>query len=445
MYFATHFLPTRLSTIPVLMEILVIFLLIVLNGIFSMSEMAIVSSRKTRLEEEVKKGKPGAAVALRLTDEPNTFLSTVQIGMTLIGIVTGVFGGERIAQRLAPVIAKVSLLAPYSQPVALTLVVLVITFLSLVIGELVPKRIGMHRPERIARLVAGPMTGLSRITRPFVWLLSQSTELILKVFRLRPSLEPEVSEQEVRSLIGNGTREGVFEEIEQDIVERVFTLSDRKVGSVMTNRVDLKWLDVQAPLDAALATIAGSRDEIFLLGSGQLDQVAGVVSTRMILSAVLAGRPLQLEAIAEQPLFVPQAMDAFRALELLKANPVPAAVVVDEFGTVQGLLTLSNLFAAMVGEVERPDQDEKGIVTRADGSCLVDALLPLEEFIHHFKVSHPDEAERGDFHTVGGLLIHLAREIPKTGDRFTWQGYQLEVMDMDRTRVDKVLVTALAE
>jgi putative hemolysin len=427
------------------MEILVIFLLIVLNGIFSMSEIAIVSSRRTRLEEEVKEGRPGAAIALQLADEPNRFLSTVQIGMTLIGIVTGVFGGERIARRLAPLIAKVSLLAPYSQPIALTLVVLVITFLSLVIGELVPKRVGMHRPERIARLVARPMAGLSRITRPFVWLLSQSTELLLKVFRLRPSQEPEVSEQEVRSLIGHGTQEGVFEEIEQDIIGRVFTLSDRKVGSVMTNRIDLKWIDAQAPLDAILTTIATSPEYVFLLANEHIDQVVGIVNTRKILSALLTGKPLQLADITEQPLFVPQAMDAFRALELLKGNPVSAAVVVDEFGTVQGLLTLGDLFAAMVGEVEHTGRDEKPIVVREDGSCLVDALLPLEEFIHHFKVAVPGEAERGDFHTVGGLLIHLAREIPKTGDRFTWQGYQLEVLDMDRTRIDKVLVTSLAE
>ena len=426
------------------MEILIIFLLIVLNGVFSMSEIAVVSSRRTRLEEQAKEGRPGAAAALQLADAPNTFLSTVQIGMTLIGIVTGVFGGERIARRLAPLLAEIPLLAPYRQPIALALVVLVITFLSLVIGELVPKRIGMHRPERIARLVARPMNGLSRITRPFVWLLSHATELILKVFRLRPSPEPEVSEQEVRSMIGHGTQEGVFEAIEQDIVERVFTLSDRKVGSVMTNRVDLLWLDVQAPLEATLATIAASREDVFLLADGHIDQVVGIVRTRNILAALLAGKPLELAGLAEQPLFVPQAMDAFRALEQLKGSPVPAAVVVDEFGTVQGLLTLGDLFAAMVGEVERPGRDEKAIVVREDGSCLVDALLPLEEFIRHFKVETPEEAGRGDFHTVGGLLIHLAREIPKPGDRFHWQGYQLEVLDMDRTRIDKVLVTALA-
>jgi putative hemolysin len=425
------------------MEIVVILLLIVLNGVFSMSEIAVVSSRKTRLEQEAKEDRPGATAALQLANEPNTFLSTVQIGMTLIGIVTGVFGGARIARRIAPLLAEVPLLAPYRQSIALALVVLVITFLSLVIGELVPKRIGMHSPERIARLVARPMNLLSRVTRPFVWLLSRSTELILKVLRLRPAAEAAVTEEEVRSLIGDCTRNGVFEEIEQDIVERVFSLSDRKVGSVMRSRLDLNWLNVEDPPDASLAAIAGSNQDIFLLARGHIDQVAGVVSTRMILAALLGGKPLRLADIAEKPLFVPQSMDAFRALELLKGSPVPAAVVVDEFGTVQGLVTLGDLFTAMVGEADGGNGEEKAIVPREDGSYLVDALLPLDEFIHYFAVPDMAEGERTGFHTVGGLLIHLAREIPKTGDQFTWHGYRLEVMDMDSNRVDKILVAAL--
>ncbi len=427
------------------MEIVIILLLIVLNGIFSMSEIAVVSARKARLEQAAREDRPGATAALQLASEPNTFLSTVQIGMTLIGIVTGVFGGARIARRLAPLVAEVPGLAPYSQSLALALVVLVITFLSLVVGELVPKRIGMHSPERIARLVARPMNLLSRVTRPFVWLLSRSTELILKVLRLRPAEEAPVTEEEVRSLIGDGTRTGVFEEIEQDIVERVFTLSDRKVGSVMRSRLDLRWLDVDDPPEASLAAIAEANQDIFLLARGHLDEVVGIVNTRMILAALLGGQPLRLAGIAEKPLFVPEFMDAFRALELLKGSPVPAAVVIDEFGTVQGLVTLGDLFAAMVGEADGGNGEEKGIVPREDGSYLVDALLPLDEFVRYFEVPDLADGERTGFHTVGGLLIHLAREIPKTGDRFTWHGYQLEVMDMDSNRVDKVLVEELAE
>jgi putative hemolysin len=427
------------------MEIVVILLLIVLNGVFSMSEIAVVSARKTRLEQDAKADRPGATAALQLASEPNTFLSTVQIGMTLIGIVTGVFGGARIAQRIAPLIAGVPLLAPYSQSIALALVVLVITFLSLVVGELVPKRIGMHSPERIARLMARPMNLLSRITRPFVWLLSQSTELILKVFRLRPAPEAPVTEEEVRSLIGDGTRCGVFEAIEQDIVERVFTLSDRKVGSVMRRRLDLHWLDVDAPPATSLAAITKANQDIFLLARGHIDEVAGIVSTRMILAAVLGGQPVRLADLAEKPLFVPESMDAFRALELLKGQPVPAAVVIDEFGTVQGLVTLGDVFAAMVGEADGGNREEKGIVAREDGSYLVDALVPLDEFVHYFSVPGLAETERNGFHTVGGLLIHLAREIPKTGDQFTWHGYRLEVIDMDSNRIDKILVAALEE
>jgi putative hemolysin len=424
------------------MEIVVILLLIVLNGVFSMSEIAIVSSRRTRLEQEAKEDRPGATAALQLASEPNTFLSTVQIGMTLIGIVTGVFGGARIARRLSPLVGEVPLLAPYRESIALALVVLVITFLSLVIGELVPKRIGMHSPERVARLVARPMNGLSRMTRPFVWLLSRSTELILKMLRLRPAAEPPVTEEEVRSLIGDGTRSGVFEEIEQDIVERVFTLSDRNVGSVMRSRLDLNWLNVEDPPAASLAAIAEASQDVFVLARGRIDEVVGVVSTRMILSVVLARQPLHLAALAEKPLFVPGSMDAFRALELLKGNRVPAAVVVDEFGTVQGLVTLSDLFTAMVGEADGGNREERAIVPREDGSYLVDALLPLDEFIHYFAVPAMAEGERTGFHTVGGLVIHLARQLPQTGDQFTWHGYRLEVLDMDNNRVDKVLVAA---
>jgi putative hemolysin len=298
----------------------------------------------------------------------------------------------------------------------------------------------MHSPERIARLVARPMNLLSRVTRPFVWLLSRSTELILKLLRLRPPAEAPVTEAEVRSLIGDGTRNGVFEEIEQDIVGRVFTLSDRKVSSVMRSRLDLNWLDVDDPPAASLAAIVEANQDIFLLARGRVDQVEGVVSTRMILAAVLGGQPLHLAAIAEEPLFVPQFMDAFRALELLKGRRVPAAVVVDEFGTVQGLVTLSDLFAAIVGEADNGGREEKGIVSREDGSYLVDGLLPLDEFIHYFEVPDAADGERNGFHTVGGLLIHLAREMPKTGDQFTWHGYRLEVVDMDSNRIDKILV-----
>lgn len=423
------------------MELLIILLLIILNGIFSMSEIAIVSSRKTRLEQAAKSGNSGARIALKLAGEPNTFLSTVQIGITLIGIVTGVFGGASMAEMLAPTFAKIPLLAPYSQTIALTLVVLLITYLSLVVGELVPKRIGMNAPEKIAMLVARPMDILSRVTAPFVWLLSKSTEFLLTIFQVKTSEEAPVTEAEIRSLIGHGTRSGIFEEIEQDIVERVFNLSDRKAGSVMTSRRDLIWLDIEDSLATNLKTIAETDQEVFLIGRENIDQIEGVVNTKKLLDALIQQKLTRLEEVMLKPVFVPESMDAFRILELLKDAQVPAAVVVDEFGTVQGVVTLQDLFMAMVGESEGGSEEEKWIVTREDGSCLVDARLPVDEFIHYFELDDVDDEDRAGFHTVGGLILDLAGRIPKTGEIFTWHTYKLEVVDMDGNRIDKLLVS----
>jgi putative hemolysin len=423
------------------MELLIIFLLIVLNGIFSMSEIAIVSSRKSRLEQAAKDGSRGARAALKLAGDPNTFLSTVQIGITLIGIVTGVFGGASIAALLEPWLQKIAVLAPYSQTIALSVVVLLITFLSLVIGELVPKRIGMNAPERIAILMAGPMSLLSRIAAPFVWLLSRSTELILRLFRLKSAGEAPVTEAEIRTMIGHGTRSGVFEEIEQDIVERVFNLSDRKVGSLMTNRRELPWLDLDDSLLTNLQVIASADADVFLVGKQTMDQIQGMIRSKKVLTELINGKLARLEDVMEKPLVVHEHMDAFRVLELLQESSQPAAIVIDEFGTVQGMVSLRNLFRAIMGDVEAEPEQGGWVVSRSDGSSLVDALMPLDEFVHYFEIETIDDEDRVGFHTVGGLIFDLAGRIPRIGDSFHWYGYRLEVVDMDGNRVDQLLVS----
>ncbi len=424
------------------MELLIIFLLIVLNGIFSMSEIAIVSSRKSRLEQAAKDGSRGARTALKLAGDPNTFLSTVQIGITLIGIVTGVFGGASIAALLAPWLQKIPALAPYSQTIALSVVVLLITFLSLVIGELVPKRIGMNAPERIAILMAGPMSVLSRITAPFVWLLSRSTELILRLFRLKSAAEAPVTEAEIRTMIGQGTRSGVFEEIEQDIVERVFNLSDRKVGSVMTARLDIAWLDLEDSLPNNLQVIASADADVFLVGKQTMDQIQGMIRSKKVLDALINGQLGRLEDVMEKPVVIHEHMDAFGVLDLLQDSEVSAAIVIDEFGTVQGMVSLRNLFGAIMGDVEAKSERGGWVIPRSDNSFLVDALMPLDEFVHYFEIDTVSDQDRVGFHTVGGLIFDLAGHIPKTGDYFHWYGYRLEVVDMDGNRVDQLLVSA---
>ncbi|ABA22379.1 conserved hypothetical protein [Trichormus variabilis ATCC 29413] len=422
-------------------EILIILVLIIANGIFSMSEMAIVSARKVRLQQLANQGDPKARAALKLAESPNNFLSTVQIGISLIGILTGAFGGATIASRLAVYVRLVPFLSPYSEPVSFGIVVLIITYLSLIIGELVPKRLALNSPERIAAVVAIPMRALATLASPAVHLLSASTDMVLRTMGITPSLEPQVTEEEIKILIEQGTEAGTFEEAEQDMVERVFRLGDRPVSSFMTPRPDIVWLDLEDTTEENRQKMSENGYSRYPVCQGGLDNVLGIIPVTDLLARSLRGDSLDLTVGLRQPVFVPESTRGLKVLELFKQTITHMALVVDEYGVIQGLVTLNDIMSEIVGDVPSADgEEEPQAVQREDGSWLLDGMLAVEDFFELFDLEEWDFEERGSYQTLGGFVItHLGR-IPAAADHFEWQGMRIEVMDMDGNRVDKVLV-----
>ncbi|MBD2525314.1 hemolysin family protein [Nostoc sp. FACHB-133] len=430
---------------PITFEILIILVLIIANGVFSMSEMAIVSARKVRLQQLANQGDAKARVALTLAESPNHFLSTVQVGISLIGILTGAFGGATIANRLAVYVKLVPLLAPYSEPISFGIVVLIITYLSLIVGELVPKRLALNNPERIASIVAIPMQALAAIASPVVFLLSASTDLILRVLGITASTEPQVTEEEIKILIEQGTEAGTFEEAEQDMVERVFRLGDRPVSYLMTPRPDIVWLDLEDTPEENRQKMVDSAYSRYPVCQAGLDNVLGVIPVTDLLARSFRGEPLDLTVGLRQPVFVPESTRGLKVLELFKQTITHMALVVDEYGVIQGLVTLNDIMSEIVGDVPSTDgQDQPQAVQREDGSWLLDGMLPVEEFLELFGMEEWESEERGSYQTLGGFVItHLGR-IPAAADHFEWQSMRIEVMDMDGNRVDKVLVVPKA-
>ncbi|MEH1794562.1 hemolysin family protein [Nostoc sp.] len=430
---------------PITFEILIILVLIIANGVFSMSEMAIVSARKVRLQQLANQGDAKARVALKLAESPNHFLSTVQVGISLIGILTGAFGGATIASRLAVYVKLVPLLAPYSEPLSFGIVVLLITYFSLIVGELVPKRLALNNPERIASIVAIPMQALAAIASPVVFLLSASTDLILRVLGITASTEPQVTEEEIKILIEQGTEAGTFEEAEQDMVERVFRLGDRPVSYLMTPRPDIVWLDLDDSPEENRQKMVDSAYSRYPVCQAGLDNVLGVIPVTDLLARSFRGEPLDLTVGLRQPVFVPESTRGLKVLELFKQTITHMALVVDEYGVIQGLVTLNDIMSEIVGDVPSTDgQDQPQAVQREDGSWLLDGMLPVEEFLELFGMEQWESEERGSYQTLGGFVItHLGR-IPAAADHFEWQSMRIEVMDMDGNRVDKVLVVPKA-
>ncbi|MBC1242100.1 hemolysin family protein [Nostoc sp. 2RC] len=422
-------------------EILIILVLIIANGVFSMSEMAIVSARKVRLQQLANQGDAKARVALKLAESPNNFLSTIQVGISLIGILTGAFGGATIANRLAVYVRLVPFLAPYSEPLSFGIVVLIITYLSLIIGELVPKRLALNNPEGIAAFVAIPMRALSAIASPMVHLLSASTDMVLRVLGVTQSTEPQVTEEEIKILIEQGTEAGTFEEAEQDMVERVFRLGDRPVSYLMTPRPDIVWLDLDDSAEENRQKMVESAYSRYPVCQGGLDNVLGVIPVTDLLARSFRGEQLDLTVGLRQPVFVPESTRGLKVLELFKQTVTHMALVVDEYGVIQGLVTLNDIMSEIVGDVPSTDgQDQPQAVQREDGSWLLDGMLPVEEFLELFAMEEWESEERGSYQTLGGFVItHLGR-IPAAADHFEWEGMRIEVMDMDGNRVDKVLV-----
>ncbi|MEA5552402.1 hemolysin family protein [Anabaena cylindrica UHCC 0172] len=423
------------------LEILTILALIFANGVFSMSEMAIVSARKVRLQQLANQGSLNAQAALQLAESPNHFLSIVQVGITLINILNGVFGGATIAQRLEKYVQLVPFLAAYSQPIAFGVVVLVITYLSLIVGELVPKRLALNNPEGVASSVAIPMRALAKLAAPVVYLLSASTDAILRLLGITPSTEPQVTEEEIKILIEQGTEAGTFEEAEQDMVERVFRLGDRPVTYLMTPRPDIVWLDLDDSPEENRYKMVESAYSRYPVCQEGLDNVLGIVPVTDLLARSLRNEPFDLTLGLRQPVFVPESTRGLKVLELFKQTVTHMALVVDEYGVIQGLVTLNDIMSEIVGDVPaEPGQEEPQAVQREDGSWLVDGMLGIEEFLELFDLEKLDTEERGNYQTLGGFVItHLGR-IPAAADHFEWDGIRFEVMDMDGNRVDKVLV-----
>jgi putative hemolysin len=419
------------------MEILIILLLVVLNGIFAMSELAVVSARKARLQQWASDGNVKAQRALELADRPDHFLSTVQIGITLIGVLAGAFSEATIAEKLTARLSLIPWLAPYSQALGLGSVVLVITYLSLVIGELVPKRLALQNPERVACDVAAPMQTLSVISFPIVRLLSASSEAVLRLLGARSEPEPPVTEEEIKVLIEQGTQAGVFQENEQDMLDGVFRLGDRSVGDLMTPRTEIVWLDTQEAWDEIRDRITRSSYSRFPVCRGSLDNILGVVQVKEILAHCLIGQAIDLKALLQTPLFVPESAPASTVLELFKASGMHLALVIDEYGGIEGLITTNDLLEEIVGDIE---MTEPQAVQREDGSWLLDGLLAIDDLKEILDIKGLPGEDKNQYQTLGGFVMMILGRIPAASDHFEWGGLHFEVVDVDGKRVDKVLV-----
>ena len=421
-------------------EILIILTVIIVNGILAMSEMSVASSRKARLQQRINEGDLRAKNVLQLMENPNLFLSTVQIGITLVGVFTGAIGGARLAEPLGVLIGRIPLLTDYANSIALGIVVIVITFFSILIGELVPKRIALHNPERIASLMGGPMIIVSKLFSPFVWFLGKMTEILLKFLGIEPGNEPPVTEEEIQLLIDQGTQAGIFEEAEHDMVEGVFSLGDQRVYSLMTPRTDIVWLDIDDTIEEIQAKIAENDFSRFPVRQGTLDVILGIVKARDLLVPSLKGEKINLKDMLKPAFYVPETMFASRALEILKEKGTDMLLVIDEFGGLQGVLTINDILEEIVGEME---QDEPQATQRQDGSWLLDGKLEIDEFKDIFDL--PVLPHEDQYETLSGFVMVSLGRVPQVTDHFEWNSFNFEIIDMDGRRVDKVLVTTLPQ
>lgn len=422
-------------------EIIILAILILLNGLFAMSEIALVSSRKARLQKAAKQGVRRAQAVLRLQESPTSFLSTIQVGITLVGILAGAYGGVAISETLAKSMETIPWIAPYHKGTAFGLVVVVITYASLVIGELVPKRLAMNRPERIALLMAPFMVFLTRAASPAVRFLSLSTEAVLKLLRVQETAEPPVTEDEVRFMIHQGMQIGIFEALEKDILDRVLRLSDQPVSLLMTLRTEMIWLDIRQSEEIHRAVVVQHPHSIYPIADGSLDRLCGFIQVKDLMERNLRGKSWDLVAVSHPPLFIPEHQTSLRVLEQFKQSGNHIAFVADEHGSIEGMVTLTDVMEAIVGGMPAPGQTpEVEIVRRADGSWLLDGYLAIAQFKELFHLADLPEEEAAGYKTLGGFILSYLGKIPNTGDCFEWETLQFEIMDMDGKRIDKVLV-----
>ncbi len=423
------------------LEVLLIFILLVINGLFSMSEIAVVSSRKVRLKKSADEGNQGARAAIEIIESPNRFLSTVQIGITLVGVLSGAFGGAALAVHIEPLIDKIAFLAAYSQSISFALVVLVITYFSLVIGELVPKRIALNTPESIAAFVSRPMNLITRSTAPVVWLLSNSTQLILKIFRQKDSAKALITEEEIRAVIIQGQTSGVLDDTEQELMESVIGLDDQRISVLMTPRLKIGWIDSHASEETIRQKLAEYPFSRLLIANGNLDEISGFVKSKDILNQVMGTNQLDLKAVTKKPLFIPETATALTVLERFRDSGTHLAVIVDEFGSTQGLITTNDILEAIVGEMSVDGYQNQNAIRRQDGSWLLNARLANAEFCKILGIQNLPENETGKYHTLAGFIIKRLEKVPSTGDKVVWNDWVFEVVDMDGKRVDQVMAS----
>jgi putative hemolysin len=424
------------------MEIFILLGLILINGLFVMSEIALVSARKARLENMADKGDEMARRALDLSNKPEVFLSAAQIGITLIAILTGVYSGERFSVYLVPFFEKLGFLKNYAEGISLTIVVIIVTFLSILFGELIPKRLGLLRAEKISKIVAGPVIVFAKITHPFVWLLNKISNMFFFIFNVKKSKDDAVTEEEIKTMISEGTEAGTIEEEEREIIERVFHLGDRNITSLMTHRSDIIWFDLEDNEEKIKEKIISEPHSVYPICDGEIDNIKGVVSIKDL---YITDDRIKFKEVMKPAMFVPENNSPYQVLEKFKQTQHHSCFIVDEYGTMQGLITLNDILEAIVGDIPQQDLTDYEVTEREDGTFLVDAQIPFYDFLTRFdKASWMNEGEH-EFDTLAGFILHELERIPHTGDKFDWKGFHFEIIDMDGHRIDKVLVNISAE
>ncbi len=422
-------------------ELVIILALVVINGILAMTEMAMVSSRKSRLQQSADSGDAGAQKALHVLKNPNRLLSSIQIGITLVGILAGVFGGATVAENLGAWLSGFAALRQYAEALGIGIVVVGITYLSLVFGELVPKRLALNNPEKISSFMAAPINLLARLAAPLVFLLSISTNAILMILRVRPQRELSHTEDEIKIIIEESTQAGVFEKTEQDIANRVLSLGDLNVNDIMTPRPDIVFINIDSRPEELLESITAEGHTEFPVYSQDPDNILGIVSTKDLWAQSMTEKRQDLQSILHKPLFIPEALQALKVLELFKQSRTHVALVIDEYGIVQGIVTLHDILESIVGDLPSAEvAEDSGAIRREDGSWLIDGLLPAEKFKEIFNLAEMPEEDAGHYHTIAGFVLFQLNQMPTTGSRLEWANYTFEVVDMDGNRIDKLLV-----
>jgi len=419
------------------MEVIILLSLIFLNALFVVSEIALISARKSRLESMANKGDEKAKAALLLIENPERFLSTAQIGMTLIAILTGVYSGEKFGKDLEPFVKQVIFLRPYSDVISTSIVVIIVTFLSIIFGELMPKKLGLIKAEKIARVVAGPMNKLSSIVYPFVWILSGITSILFKILNIKKPSDSAVTEEEIKAMISEGSEHGSIDEDEKEIIERVFHLGDRNITSLMTHRTEIVWMDIKDTVEEVKMKLENVIYSTYPVCDGGVDEIKGIVYVKDLLKAK---SDTTMASLIKPALYVPENNKAYQLLEKLKTSKIHACFIVNEYGTLEGMITLNDIMEAIVGDVAQDGQEEYTIVKREDDSYLVDALIQFYDFLSYFnKEVWMNEGEH-QFDTLAGFVLHQLEHIPSTGEIFEWKDFQFEIIDMDGQRIDKILV-----